>query len=312
MLDTHGREVRALRLAVTEACDMRCRYCMPENGIAPRGEALSADELVAIARAAARCGINKIRITGGEPLIRPDIIEICERIGRLQGIEELCLTTNGTRLARLAQPLRQAGVRRVNLSLDSLRPDRYQSITRGGNLSDVLSGLDAALQAGFDRVKLNCVLMGDLNEDEIADFVALTRAMPVDVRFIELMPMGECARWPQSAFVNASEVLRRCPELVPLDREGVAQRYRLPDGQGAVGLISPMSHAFCGDCDRIRVTADGMLKPCLHSGLELNLRGLDDAALLAIVAEGIGDKPATHSLNETGTGTTRRMNQIGG
>lgn len=312
MLDTFGREVRTLRLAVTEACDLRCRYCMPEDGFAPRGETLSADELVAIAAASVRCGINKVRLTGGEPLTRPDIIEICERIAQIEGIASLCITTNGTRLAALAKPLRDAGVSRVNLSLDSLKPQRYAEITRGGRLSDVLDGLNAAIAAGFERVKINCVLIGGGNDDEIADFIGLTRTLPIDVRFIELMPMGECARWPKEAFVSAAEVLTRCPELIPLGGEGVAQRYRLPDGIGVVGLIRPMSHAFCGDCDRIRVTADGMLKPCLHSGMELNLRGLTEQALCERIAAGIGDKPATHHLNEQGTDTDRRMNQIGG
>lgn len=312
MLDTFGREVRTLRLAVTEACDLRCQYCMPEDGIAARGEPLSADELAAIAAAAAHFGINKIRLTGGEPLIRPDIVEICERIAQIKGIASLCITTNGTQLATLAKPLRDAGVSRINLSLDSLTPERYAQITRGGRLSDALAGLNAALTAGFERVKINCVLIGGVNDDEIADFVMLTRTMPVDVRFIELMPMGECARWPKEAFLNAEEVLVRCPELIPIGGEGVAQRYRLPNGIGAVGLIRPMSHGFCGDCDRIRVTADGMLKPCLHSGMELSLRGLTGQALYDRIAEGIGNKPATHRLNEQGTDTDRRMNQIGG
>jgi len=312
MLDTLGREVRTLRLAVTEACDLRCRYCMPEGGASQRGDPLSADELVAIVAAAARCGMNKVRLTGGEPLMRADIIEICERISQTDGITSLCITTNGTRLAALARNLRKAGVSRVNLSMDSLQPERYAQITRGGRLSDVWDGLNAAIAAGFERVKMNCVLIGSVNDDEIADFVALTRNIPVDVRFIELMPMGECARWPKEAFVSAEEVLTRCPELIPLDNEGVALRYRLPDGMGAVGLIRPMSHAFCGDCDRLRVTADGMLKPCLHSGRELNLRGLSEQALIERIAEGIEDKPATHHLNEKGSDTDRSMNQIGG
>lgn len=301
-----------MRLAVTEACDLRCRYCMPA-GEPPRALApLSRDELAAIAAAAAQCGINKIRLTGGEPLIRLDIVSICEAIGAIPGIRSLCLTTNGTRLAGLAKPLRQAGVARVNLSLDSLRAPRYAQLTRGGNLADVTAGLRAALEAGFERVKINCVLIGGVNDDEIADFVALTLAMPADVRFIELMPMGECLRWPKERFVSADKVLDTCPELAPTDTEGVARRYRLPGAKGAVGLIQPMSHAFCGDCDRIRVTADGMLKPCLHSGAELNLRGLTGRALVDRIAEGIGAKPPAHHLLDAGSETERRMNRIGG
>ncbi len=312
MLDTCGREVRTLRLSVTEACDLRCRYCMPEAGLAPRGEPLSADALVAIAQSAARLGINKIRLTGGEPLIRKDIVMICERIAKLEGITSLCITTNGTRLAQLAEKLRKAGVHRLNLSLDSLDDARYRELTRGGALAPVLEGLARALAAGFERVKINCVLIGGVNDMEIEAFVALTRKWPVDVRFIELMPMGECAGWPQEAFLSAEAVLQRCPELRPIGGEGVAVRYRLPDGLGAVGLIRPMSHAFCGECDRIRITADGMLKPCLHSGEEISLRGLTGEALLGALARGIGNKPATHHLKEGHSDTDRRMNQIGG
>ena len=312
MLDTYGRDVCTLRLAVTEACDLRCQYCMPSDGLPQRGEPLTADELVAIAKAAALCGINKIRLTGGEPLTRPDIVEICERIAQIEGIYSLCLTTNGTRLAGYAKRLRNAGVKRINLSLDSLQEERFLRMTRGGNLQDVLAGLKMAISVGFERVKVNCVLVGGVNDDEIPDFVALTTRLPIGVRFIELMPIGECAVWPKERFINADVVLERCPTLVPVGEEGVAQRYRLPGAKGTVGLIRPMSHAFCGDCDRIRVTADGMLKPCLHSRLELNLRGLTGEALRDRVAEGIGAKPATHRLRENGSDTDRHMNQIGG
>ena len=280
---------------------------MPLNGIPPRGEPLSADELVAIAQAASVCGINKIRLTGGEPLIRTGVLDISERIAHIDGIRSLCLTTNGTRLSSLALPLYRAGVRRVNLSLDSLKPDRYQNITRGGNLSDALAGLQAALNAGFERVKINCVLMGNVNEDEIPDFVALAQKAPIEVRFIELMPMGECADWPRERFICADTVLARCPELKPIPNEGVASRYRNPDAIGTIGLIRPMSHAFCGECDRIRVTADGMLKPCLHSGVEIPLRGLYGQALIDRITEGINGKPPEHHLHASGTETDRRM-----
>jgi cyclic pyranopterin phosphate synthase len=312
MLDTYGREVRMLRLAVTEACDLRCRYCMPEGGLTPKGRQMTADELTAVAEAAAKCGINKIRLTGGEPLIRPDIVDICERIGRIPGIHSLCITTNGTRLGRLAKPLKDAGVGRVNISIDSLNPARYAELTRGGDLRNALDGLRAALEAGFDRVKINCVLIGGVNDDEIPVFVALTQKMPVEVRFIELMPMGECRRWPKERFVGADAVTAACPALVPIEGEGVAERCRLPGAAGTVGLIRPMSHAFCGNCDRIRVTADGKLKPCLHSAGEIDLNGLQGRALIDRVAKGIQSKPPTHHLNDGGTETDRRMNQIGG
>lgn len=312
MRDTCGREVRALRLSITEACDLRCRYCVPEDGLPAHAAPMSADELYEIATAAAACGINKIRLTGGEPLIRKDILEICSRIASIGGITSLCLTTNGTRLNELVVGLKQAGVTRLNLSLDSLKPDRYRTMTRGGELAPVLAGLEAALHVGFERVKINCVLIGGVNDDEIADFVAMTQRMPLDVRFIELMPMGECAMWPAERFISADAVLARCPALQPIGGEGVAMRYRLPNALGAVGLIRPMSHAFCGDCDRIRITADGMLKPCLHSGQELPLRGLSGEALVRQIALGIGAKPPEHRLREHSSDAERGMSQIGG
>ena len=312
MLDTCGREVRTLRLSVTEACDLRCRYCMPGGVTLSRGAPLSAGEIMAIAQGAAQLGINKIRLTGGEPLIRNDIVEICEGISRIAGIASLCITTNGTRLAGLAPALAGAGVQRLNLSLDSLDESRYRSLTRGGELATVLAGLEAALAAGFERIKINCVLIGGVNDSEIEAFVALTVRWPVDVRFIELMPMGECTGWPPERFMHAEEVLQRCPMLAPIDAEGVAARYRLPGARGAVGLIRPMSHAFCGECDRIRITADGLLKPCLHSGTEINLRGLTGDALLQALAQGIGEKPTSHHLESGHSDTDRRMNQIGG
>ncbi len=312
MLDTYGREVRTLRLAVTETCDLRCRYCMPEKGLPTRSEPLSQDELVEIARAATQCGIQKIRLTGGEPLFRPDLLEICQRIAQIDGIHTLCLTTNGTRLAALARPLREAGVKRVNVSIDSLNVSRYAEITRGGSLPNVVKGLEEALQAGFERVKVNCVLMGGINDGEINDFIELTKFKPLEVRFIELMPMGECSQWPEERFLPAEKVLYTCPMLDRIDDEGVTERYRLKDAVGTVGLIRPMSHMFCGSCDRIRVTADGMLKPCLHSAMEMSLRGLSGKELEKRIIEGINAKPATHHLNETGTQTKRSMCQIGG
>ena len=231
----------------------------------------------------------------------------------LSGIEELCLTTNGTRLEQLAAPLKEAGVDRLNISLDTLRPERYREITRTGKLENVLRGIEAAERAGFENIKLNCVLLGGMNDDEIGDFVRLTAKKPWQVRFIELMPMGVCAAWPPERFLPAREVLSRVPELRPAGRSGVAQLYRLPGAAGTVGLIEPMSCAFCADCTRIRITADGKLKPCLHSDAELALRGLSGAELEAAIRRGILMKPARHRMDETGvTETHRGMFAIGG
>ncbi len=315
MKDVLGRSITYLRLSVTELCDLRCRYCMAEEGVRKRehGALCSFEELRDFACAAARLGVRKIRVTGGEPLARHGIVELCAMLRAVPGVEELCLTTNGTRLTQLAQPLREAGVDRLNISVDSLRPERYREITRTGELEYVLRGIEAAEKAGFRELKLNCVLLGGVNDDEIGDFVALTREKPWQVRFIELMPMGICAAWPRERFLPAQAVLDRVPELRPAGQSGVAKLYRLPEAQGTVGLIEPMSCAFCGDCTRIRITADGKLKPCLHSDAEVSLRGLTGAALEQAVRQGILRKPERHHMEETGrTETHRGMFEIGG
>lgn len=313
MQDGCGRTIDYLRLSVTDLCSYRCRYCMPESGVAkrPHGEMLSIEELAEIATAAVDCGVRKIRLTGGEPLVRRGILELCRRIRDIDGLEELCLTTNGAALAELAEPLRRAGVDRLNISLDTLRPHRFAHMTRRGALSGVLSGIAAAEAAGFARLKLNTVLIGGFNEDEIPDFVELTRTHPWEVRFIELMPMGECARWDTACFLPGDAVLTARPDLLPMAAEGVARRYRLPGGAGTVGLIAPMSHEFCSQCRRIRVTADGRLKGCLHSAEELTLRGLHGEALRGAIRQGIAQKPAGHHLR-SGSDTPRNMNEIGG
>ena len=309
MLDRHNRNITYLRLSVTDRCSLRCRYCMPTEDV-PGGDCLcSAEELVEIAQAAA-CGIRKVRLTGGEPLVRRGILDICRGITAIPEVEELCLTTNGAALARLAKPLREAGVSRLNISLDTLRPERYAYMTRVGRLEDVFRGLEAAEEAGFTGTKLNVVLMKGFNDDEIPDFLDLSCRYPVEVRFIELMPIGEGRN---AQFLPADAVLEAHPFLRPLEGSGVARRYRSPGGRGTVGLIEPMSHRFCASCDRIRVTADGKLKPCLHSRQEISLRGLSGEALRLAIEAGIAAKPERHYMNETGRSEAgRRMNQIGG
>ena len=312
MQDRHARTITYLRLSVTDLCSLRCRYCMPAEGVAKRehGDICSVEELIGIAAAAVDCGVRKVRLTGGEPLVRRGILEICRGISALAGVEELCLTTNAVALSALAKPLREAGVDRLNVSLDTLRPDRFAYMTRTGRLETVLRGLESAAEAGFTGTKLNVVLMRDFNDDEIPDFVDLTRRYPLEVRFIELMPIGEGRN---ARFLPAEAVLDACPELVPTESSGVARRYRVPDGAGLVGLIEPMSHRFCASCDRIRVTADGRLKPCLHSGQEIPLRGLTGEALRRAIREGVAAKPERHRMSETGRSDAgRNMNQIGG
>lgn len=314
MIDGCGRNIDYLRLSVTDLCNYRCRYCMPPEGVCKRShdEILSVEELVEIAQAAVHCGVRKIRLTGGEPLVRRGILDICRALRAISELSELCLTTNGSLLPKLARPLQEAGVDRLNISLDTLRPDRFAAMTRLGSLSDVLSGIQAAEDAGFTGLKLDTVLIGGFNNDEVGDFLALTQHRPWEVRFIELMPMGPCAQWDESCFLSADTVLQRFPTLRPMESQGVARRYRLPDAVGTVGLISPMSHEFCPQCRRIRVTADGRLKGCLHSREELPLRGLHGKALEDTIRAGIAQKPLRHHLNERSSDTPRTMNEIGG
>lgn len=314
MLDGYGRTINYLRLSVTELCNYRCQYCMPAGGVRKRshGDILSVEECVEIGNAFVRCGVRKIRLTGGEPLVRRGILDICRGLRAIPQLEELCITTNGSLLAELAAPLRAAGVDRLNISLDTLRPDRFAAMTRLGRLEDTLSGIRAAEAAGFRNLKLDAVLIGGFNDDEIEDFLALTMEHPWEVRFIELMPMGPCADWSADCFLPGEAVLRRFPALQRLDVRGVAQRFTLPGAQGAVGLISPVSCGFCGGCSRIRVTADGHLKGCLHSREERSLRGLHGTELETAIREGILQKPQRHYLAERPSDTPRSMNQIGG
>ena len=314
MLDGCGRTIDYLRLSVTDLCNYRCRYCMPAEGVCkrPHADILSVEELVEIGRAAVKCGVKKIRLTGGEPLVRRGILDICHGLRAIPGLEELCLTTNGSLLPSMAAPLREAGVDRLNISLDTLRPDRFREMTRLGTLSDVLEGIRAAEDAGFTNLKLDTVLIGGFNDDEIGDFLNLTMDHPWEIRFIELMPMGPCAEWEKSRFLSVDSVLQRYTTLQKIDTQGVARRYRLPGAKGTVGLISPMSHDFCADCRRIRVTSDGRLKSCLHSAAEIPLRGLHGAALEEAIRQGILQKPLRHHLAEHPSDTPRNMNQIGG
>ena len=314
MTDGCGRTIDYLRLSVTDRCNYRCRYCMPEEGVCKREhrEMLTLEELAEVAAACVVCGVRKIRLTGGEPLVRRGIVDLCRQLRAIPDLRELCLTTNGSLLPDLAAPLRAVGVDRLNISLDTLRPERFAQMTRLGQLSDVLEGIRAAEDAGFRDLKFDTVLIGGFNDDEIADFAALTRDHPWEMRFIELMPMGPCADWDRACFLSADTVLERLPELEQIESSGVARRYRLPGAAGTIGLISPMSHDFCADCRRIRVTADGKLKGCLHSREEIDLRGLQDWQLQNAIRQGITQKPQRHHLAERKSDTPRNMNQIGG
>lgn len=315
MLDGEGRLIEYLRLSVTDRCNCRCTYCMPAGGVPMLGhrDILSFEELTEVVTACAQLGVRKVRLTGGEPLVRRGLPELVRMIRAVPGVEELAMTTNATLLAPVAAELHHAGLDRLNVSLDTLDAARYAELTRGGSLEDALAGLAAARDAGFSRTKVNCVLMGGVNDADVPRLAELARTEPIDVRFIELMPMGPCAGWPKARFVPAETVLEAVPGLVPLRRDGVAELWHAHGWAGNVGLIRPMSHRFCDGCSRIRVTADGRLKPCLHSAAEIPLRGLHGEALLAELRRGIAAKPAYHHMDQDhASQSARDMNEIGG
>ena len=317
MIDKLGRDITYLRISLTDKCNLRCRYCMPEEGVCKRShhEMMNEDEVVAAVEVAASLGIHKIRLTGGEPLVKKNIVSICRRVAAVEGIEEVCLTTNGILLPELAPSLKEAGVKRINLSLDTLDPERYAYITRIGKLEQFRAGLEAALTAGFDKVKINAVLIGGFNDDEIEQLANLTMEYPVDMRFIELMPIQNHDEFGQEAYVPYSRVLEKLPEAMPLSRDGgVAKLYRLPGAKGNIGLISPVSAHFCAECNRLRLTADGKLKPCLHSADEYSIKGMDKDGMKAVFEQAIRNKPAWHgdldAVHRSQAG--RNMNEIGG
>ncbi len=317
MIDNYGRNINYMRISVTELCNLRCRYCMPENGIVKRSheEMMTAEETVDAVKAAVSLGINKIRITGGEPLVKRGIVELCRSIASIDGVEELCITTNGTLLPVYGRDLKEAGVDRVNISLDTLDPRKYRYITRIGQLEDAMRGIDAAFDSGFGRIKINTVLMGGFNDDEIEDFVNLTREKDIEVRFIELMPIGGGIGFDKARFISCRKVLETVPELEPLGfTDGVADMYALPGAMGKVGLIKPISCEFCNGCNKIRLTADGMLKPCLHSGEEISIKGKDRDEMTRIMKKAILEKPEMRGTldAENPSHAGRNMNMIGG
>ena len=318
MKDHYGREIEYLRISLTDLCNLRCVYCMPAEGVSKlrHGQVLSIEEVCEIAEAAVELGIRKIRLTGGEPLVRRGVVDLVRMLKALPGLEELALTTNGILLPDLAQPLKEAGLDRVNISLDTLDAEKYRRLTRIGSLDQALAGIRAAQEAGLVPIKLNAVLIGGVNDDEIPALADLTRTQPFEMRFIELMPIGDAEVFGPEAYLPADEVLRRLPELEPLpnERGSVARRYRLPGAVGTVGLISPVSCSFCGECNRIRLTADGHMKPCLHAAKEFPLRGLHGEALREAIRAAVNAKPEAHGTlaaaqrSEAG----RNMNEIGG
>lgn len=317
MKDTFGRNIKYLRLSVTDRCNLRCRYCMPADGICKKmhEEMLSEEEMIQAVEAAAGLGITKVRITGGEPLVKKNILSICRRVASTPGISEVCMTTNGVLLPELAKPLKETGVKRINISLDTLDSRKYTEMTRGGSLDAAMRGIKEALAAGFEKVKINTVLIGGFNDDEIESLAELTMKYAVDVRFIELMPMYDNGDFGPEAFIPYSAVLEKLPKLTSVPcNDGVAKLYRLPDAKGNVGLISPVNAHFCAQCNRLRLTADGKLKPCLHSSIEYSIKGMEYLEMVDQMKTAILSKPQCHrELSYYHRSNAKRnMNQIGG
>ena len=316
MKDAFGREISYLRISLTDKCNLRCRYCMPEEGVCLKdhGDMLTEEEFVQAAEVAASLGIRKIRLTGGEPLVKKNVVGICAGISKIPGIEEVCFTTNGLLLPKMGKDLASAGAAGVNLSVDTLKKEKFEYMSRRPAPDDLLAGLKAALDAGFRKVKINAVLIGGFNDDEIEDLAQLSVAYPVDVRFIELMPMYDSGDFGPSAYIGSDTVIKKLP-LTPVEGGGgVARRYRLPGAQGEIGLISAVSKSFCSSCNRIRLTADGFLKPCLHSSQEIGIKGMDAQGVREQMIKAIMEKPACHPelSYEKRSKAERNMNRIGG
>ena len=319
MLDQFGRNIDYLRIAVTDRCNFRCRYCMPTAGIPlmERKEILHYGEIAdLVKKVMIPLGITKVRLTGGEPLIRKDIVRLVER---LSDIPDLSLTTNGSLLEELALPLKEAGLRRVNVSLDSLDQERFSSLTRGGELKKVLRGIEKALEAGLDPLKLNAVLIPGVNEEEWKAFARLTLEKRVHVRFIEFMPLGDPKYYADRSFLPLSEIQGKMEKFFGLEEgavsgNGPAKIFKIPGALGTIGFIAPMSHAFCASCNRLRLTADGKLKPCLMHPDEVDLKtpfreGASPSELQELVKRVLAKKPIGYP--ET-VDQARSMSQIGG
>ncbi len=325
MRDSFDREIHYLRVSLTDRCNFRCVYCMPEKGVVfhPHAHHLSDEELVRVIRIMSTLGFDRIRLTGGEPTVRPNLVPIVEAITAIPGIKEIAMTTNAMRLEKIAEPLARAGMNRVNISIDTLDAERFAKITRFGKIDAVWRGILAAEQAGMTPIKLNSVIVRGYNEQDIVDLARLTLEHAWEMRFIEMMPLGSIADFQVDSIVTADEMKARieaeCGELIPLKWNGhdPARPYRLQGGQGTLGFISSVSAPFCEGCDRVRLTSDGRLRLCLLRDNEVELLqpirdGASDAELRALISQGVYDKPWGHGLADNIIAESRIMSQIGG
>lgn len=319
MRDTYGRNINYLRVSVTDRCNLRCVYCMPEEGIKSlkHEDILRFEDTLKIVRAATALGINKIRYTGGEPLVMKDIDKLIYETSKIPGINDIAITTNGILLSDMAGDLKKAGLKRVNISLDTLNSEKYKSITRVGNLDKVMESIDKCLSLGLKPVKINTVLMRGINDVEFENFLNLTRELPVEIRFIELMPIGEGIKMYEKNNLSFMEMLGLHPELTKIgtEKSSTAELYKLTGAKGRIGFISPVSCKFCADCNKIRLTSTGTIKPCLHSKEEINLRKYlnNEEMLTNAIKSAIESKPLEHHLREeSASRSVKGMSQIGG
>ena len=330
LVDPHGRTVRDLRISVTDRCNFRCTYCMPEEGMVwlERSELLTYDEIERIARICVEhFGLDSIRLTGGEPTVRAHLPRLISRLSALRLVNgdkiDLALTTNGATLRNIAGELRDAGLDRINVSLDSLRPDRFLAITRRDELAHVLDGITQAKAVGFDPVKVNAVIERGTNDDEILDLAQWGRETGVEVRFIEFMPLDATNEWEKAKVVSQAEIVATIEAVFPLEQvpargAAPADRWRYRDGGGTIGVIPSVSHPFCGDCDRVRLTSDGQFRTCLFATDEFDLKGpmragASDDAIATIIESAVGTKWAGHQIGKVNfVRPNRSMSQIGG
>ena len=322
-VDQFGRGIEYLRISVTDRCNFRCVYCMPKEGLAwlPKAEILSYEEIADVVRQLAPLGLRRIRLTGGEPTIRPDLHRLVAMLRGVPQVEDIALSTNGVRLGELARPLRDAGLDRVNISADSLRPERIVRIARRDLGLDPVRAAAAASDAGLDPVKLNVVVMRGINDDEVADFARLTTEHPWHVRFIELMPVGDLRALTWEHVVPSDEILARVAALGALEPadgpargNGPARYWRLAGAPGTVGVITPMTHTYCDSCNRVRLTADGRLRTCLFGDHEVPLREAlrAGAPLAPLFRQALSEKPRAHELLQMKVGGLRALSQVGG
>lgn len=319
MRDNYGRNINYLRVSVTDRCNLRCVYCMPESGINSKSheDILRFEEIVKIVKASEKLGINKIRYTGGEPLVMKDIDKLIYETSKLPGINDIAITTNGILLSEMAEDLKKAGLKRVNISLDTLNEDKFKKITRIGDLNKVLDSIDKCLSIGLAPVKINTVLMRNVNDVEFDDFLNLIRELPLEIRFIELMPIGEGTKLYEERKLDFTEILKVHPELVPIENEksSTAELYKIEGAKGKIGFIRPISCKFCSHCNKIRLTSTGTIKPCLHSKDEINIKKyLDNEEVLTNVLKlAIYNKPMEHYMDEENVSRSqKKMYQIGG